>query len=359
MMHLGVALSPFGHHPAAWREQGATQRSLDFGNFAAQARKAQDGALDFVFLADAQARRPQTELPPQTVPFEPTMLVAALATLSKRIGFVATAASTQHELYNLARRFASLDLISRGRVGWNLIASGPTPAWNSEYVEVVSRLWDSWDDDAFVYDKTAGRFFVPQKMHVLDHRGEHFTVRGPLNVNPSPQGKPIIAQTLAPETVAIAVHRADVLFVTDASPQEEGGALVAEARRLLDIQGRKRSDVRVLANIIPWIGATRAQALDRFEELNARSLPGSAETPQGRDVIGTAADVADSLQQSFERGEFDGFTILPPIAPSGFDAFVDLVVPELRRRGVFRAQYEGSTLRDHLALDRPRQPVMI
>jgi N-acetyl-S-(2-succino)cysteine monooxygenase len=358
MMHLGVSLSPFGHHPAAWREPGATQRSLDFGNFAAQARKAQDGALDFVFLADAQARRPGTALPAQTVPFEPTMLVAALATLIKRIGFVATAASTQHELYNLARRFASLELISQGRVGWNLVASGPTPAWNSEYVAVVDGLWDSWDEDAFVYDKTAGRFFVAQKMHVLDHRGEHFTVRGPLNVNPSPQGKPIIAQTLAPETIALAVHFADVLFVTGAS-REEGGALVAEVRRLLDVQGRKRSDVRLLANIIPWIGATSAQALDSFEELNARSLPGSAETPQGRDVIGTAADIADALQESFERGEFDGFTILPPIAPGGLDAFVDLVVPELRRRGLFRAHYEGTTLRDHLALDRPRRPIMI
>jgi N-acetyl-S-(2-succino)cysteine monooxygenase len=152
------------------------------------------------------------------------------------------------------------------------------------------------------------------------------------------------------------VHWADVLFVTGASHEE--GALVAEARQLLDIRGRKRSDVRVLANIIPWIGATRAQALDSFEELNARSLPGSAQTRQGRDVIGTAADVADALQECFERGEFDGFTILPPIAPSGLDAFVDLVVPELRRRGVFRARYEGTTLRDHLALDRPRRPIM-
>jgi N-acetyl-S-(2-succino)cysteine monooxygenase len=356
MMHLGVSLSPFGHHPAAWREQGASQRSLDVGNFAAQAQKAEDGALDFVFFADAQARRPQTELPPQTVPFEPTTLVAALATLAQRIGFLATAASGQHELYNLARRFASLDLISQGRVGWNLIASGPTPAWNTEYVAVVSALWESWDEDAFAYDKTAGRFFVPQKMHVLDHRGEHFTVRGPLNVNPSPQGKPIIAQTLTPETLAIAVQVADVLFAADTS-HEKSGAWVAEVRRLLDIQGRKRSDVRVLANIIPWIGATRAQAQDSFEALNALSLPGSGQTPQGCDVIGTAADIADAMQDSFERWEFDGFTILPPVAPGGLDAFVDFVVPELRRRGLFRARYQGSTLRDHLALDRPVQSI--
>jgi alkanesulfonate monooxygenase SsuD/methylene tetrahydromethanopterin reductase-like flavin-dependent oxidoreductase (luciferase family) len=356
MMHIGASLSPFGHHPAAWREKEGALRALEVGNFVAQAQKAQDGALDFVFFADAQARRPQTELPPQTVPFEPTTLVAALATLAKRIGFVATAASGQHELYNLARRFASLDLISQGRVGWNLVASGPTAAWNAEYVAVVSALWDSWDEGAFVYDKTAGRFFVPQKMHVLDHRGEHFTVRGPLNVNPSPQGKPIIAQALTVETISMAAHSADVMFVTNAS-HEEDDALVAEVGRLLDIQGRKRSDVRVLANIIPWIGATGGEALDSFEELNALSLPGSAQTPQGRDVIGTAADIADALHESFERGGFDGFTILPPVAPVGLDAFIDLVVPELRRRGLFRAHYEGTTLRDHLGLDRPRRSI--
>jgi alkanesulfonate monooxygenase SsuD/methylene tetrahydromethanopterin reductase-like flavin-dependent oxidoreductase (luciferase family) len=358
MMHLGVSLSPFGHHPAAWRAKGATQRSLDVGAFAAQAQKAQDGALDFVFLADAQTQRPRTELPRQTVPFEPTTLVAALATLARRIGFVATAATGQHELYNLARRFASLDLLSQGRVGWNLVASGPTSAWNAEYLAVVSALWDSWDDDAFVYDKTAGRFFTPQKMHVLDHRGEHFTVRGPLNVNPSPQGKPIIALALTAETLAMAAHSAEVMFVAGAS-REEGGARVAEVRRLLDSQGRKRSEVRALANVIPWIGATRAQALDSFEALNARSLPGLAQTPQGRELIGTASDIADALQESFERGEFDGFTILPPIAPDGLDAFVDFVVPELRRRGLFRARYEGTTLRDHLRLDRPRRPIAI
>jgi N-acetyl-S-(2-succino)cysteine monooxygenase len=355
MMHIGVSFSPFGHHPAAWRGETGPRRPPDVGYFAAQARKAQDGGLDFVFFADAQARRPQTQLSPQAVPFEPTTLVAALATLTRRIGFVATAATRQHELYNLARRFASLDLISQGRVGWNLLASGPSDSWDTEYVEVVGALWDSWDEDAFIYDKTAGRFFVPQKMHVLDHRGEHFTVRGPLNVNRSPQGRPVIAHVLTPQTMAIATHSADVLFLTSPS-REESDALLAEVGRLLQIRGRQRSGIRVLANIIPWIGATTTQARDTFDKLNAVSLSEPADTPQGRDVIGTASEVADALQESFEAGQLDGFMILPPIAPSGLDAFVDCVVPELRRRGLFRAHYEGTTLRDHLALDHPRQP---
>jgi N-acetyl-S-(2-succino)cysteine monooxygenase len=355
MMHIGVSLSPFGHHPAAWREQTGPPRRLDIGYFAAQARKAQDGGFDFVFFADAPAHRPRTQPSPQAVPFEPTTLVAALATPAKRIGFVATAATRQHELYNLARRFASLDLISRGRVGWNFLASGPSDAWDAEYVDVVGALWDSWDEDAFVYDKVAGRFFMPQKMHVLDHRGEHFTVRGPLNVSRSPQGRPVIAHVLTPQTMAIATRSADVLFLTSPSG-EESDALLAEVRRLLQIHGRQRSGIRVLANIIPWIAATTTQAQDSFDRLNALSSSEPADTRQGRDVIGTASEVADALQESFEAGQIDGFMILPPIAPSGLDAFVDFVVPELRRRRLFRARYEGTTLRDHLALDHLRQP---
>jgi len=354
MMHIGVSLSPFGHHPAAWRVENCPRHRLDIEYFATQARKAQDGGFDFVLFADAQTRRPQTQLSPQAVPFEPTTLVAALATLARRIGFVATAATSQHELYNLARRFASLDLISQGRVGWNLVASGPSDAWNAEYVEVVGALWDSWEEDAFVYDKIAGRVFVPQKMRVLDHRGAHFSVRGPLNVNRSPQGRPVIAHVLTSQTMAIATRSADVMFLASAS-REDSDALLVEVRRLLQIQGRRRSDIRVLVNIIPWIGATTMQAQDTFAKLNALSLSAPADTQQGCDVIGTAAEVADALQESFETGQIDGFTILPPVAPSGLDAFVDFVVPELSRRGLFRARYGGTTLRDHLALAQPWQ----
>lgn len=349
-MHIGLSLSPFGHHPAAWRRKiGAA--ALDARHFAAQAQKAQSGALDFVYLADTQSIRPESRLSPQAVPFEPTTLVAALATIAGRIGFVATAATGQHEVYNLARRFASLDIISGGRVGWNVVASGPE-SWNSEYVAVVSALWDSWEDDAFTYDKTAGRFFAPEKMHVLNHRGKHFTVRGPLNVNRSPQGKPVVALGLTPETASIAAHSADLVLTSMAA--EAGRELIAEFLRLLDLHGRKRSDVRVMANVVPWIGATAAQAQDAFGQLNARSLPEFAEKPPGCNVIGTAIEIADALQGWFESDEIDGFTILPPVMPDDLDAFIDLVVPELRRRGVFRSEYEGATLRAHLALDRPR-----
>ena len=368
-MHIGVSLSPFGHHPAAWREQDAALGALAVGNFIAQARKAEGAALDFVLLADAQACRPLAELSPQAVPFEPTTLVAALATLARRIGFVATAATGQHELYNLARRFASLDSISGGRVGWNLLASGPPsgpwsgpPAatavqWNAEYIAVVGGLWDSWDDDAFVYDKAAGRFFVPEKMHVLDHRGKHFTVRGPLNVNRSPQGRPIIAQTLTRASMPTAAQAAEVVFLTGKS-RAEMGVLLTDLQRLLDAGTRRRSDLRVLVTVVPWIGGSHAEAREVCEELNARALPG-AERPSGCDVIGTPIEVADALQEWFEQGDVDGFVILPPVVPRGLDSFVDSVVPELCRRRLLRTAYEGTTLRDHLGLERPWLPATV
>jgi alkanesulfonate monooxygenase SsuD/methylene tetrahydromethanopterin reductase-like flavin-dependent oxidoreductase (luciferase family) len=351
MMHIGMSLSPFGHHPAAWRGKDAAPNALDVRHFAAQAQIADTAALDFVFFADAPAR-PLHDLSPLVTPFEPTTLAAALATVARRIGLVATAATGQHELYNLARRFASLDLISRGRAGWNWVASGPTDAWNEEYVAVVSALWRSWDADAFVYDKAAGRFFMPDKMHVLQHRGAHFTVRGPLNVNPSPQGAPVITTVLTPETRDLAARSAEVMFVACASPQA-AAALLAPVADLLAAQGRERSEVRVLANVVPWIGTTRAQARDAFDELGA-----SSEKPAAWDVIGTEIDIADALQEWFERREVDGFTILPPVMPTGLDAFIGSVLPELRRRGLFRAGYEGTTLRDHLALDGSRRPAV-
>jgi alkanesulfonate monooxygenase SsuD/methylene tetrahydromethanopterin reductase-like flavin-dependent oxidoreductase (luciferase family) len=349
MMHLGLSLSPFGHHPAAWRSQHAGPDALGVSRLAAQANKAQEGGLDFAFLADARTCRPLTELSPQTVPFEPTLLIAALATLARQIGFVASAATTQHELYNLARRYASLDLISRGRVGWDIVASGSPAAWNDEYVEVVKALWSSWDDDAFVYDKEAGRFFLPEKMHVLAHRGAFFTVRGPLNVNPSPQGRPIIFQEATTGALSMATRFADVMWLGGAW-HEDGAPLIADLRRHLDATGRERSGIRILGNIIPYIGTTRTQAQDHFAELR-RLLPAhGAAAPNGREVIGSAADIADAMQESLEERDLDGFIILPPLAVGDLAAFVDLVVPELRRRGLFRQQYEGTTLRDHLLL---------
>ena len=346
-MYIGISITPFGHHTAAWRESRAAE-AIDFNHLAAQAAKAQAGDLDFVLLADRFTQRPVDDLSPQAVPFEPTTLVAALATLSRQIGMIASAATGQHEPYNLARRFASLDSISRGRAGWNLVASSESHQRDAEYVEVVSGLWDSWEDDAFVYDKMAGRFFVPEKMHVLNHNGEHFTVRGPLNVNRSPQGKPVVTHKLTPLTLDLAAQYAEVIFI-ETPALEEARELNDSLTRRLHFYGRNRSDVKILADLIPYVGATMADARkfrDRLEASDKQQYS-ALRLSGGPNVI------VDHMQNWTETGVVDGFTILPPLVPEGVDMLVDLIVPEMRRRGLFRKSYRGSTLREHLRLRKP------
>ncbi|ATU93197.1 methylene-tetrahydromethanopterin reductase [Phyllobacterium zundukense] len=352
-MHLGLSMTPFGHHPAAWREKGSSD-AIDFIHLAAQVKKAQDGGLDFVFFDDRLGKRPVNDLSPQAVPFEPTTLVAALATVARRIGLIATAATSQHEPYNLARRFASLDTISKGRAGWNLVISPVDAARDQEYVELVNGLWDSWEDDAFLYDKPAGRFFAPEKMHVLNHQGVHFTVRGPLNVNRSPQGKPVISHVLTASTLDIAARSADLIFLASASP-DEARVLVSDLQERLESHGRTRSDIRLLANVVPYIAASTGEARGIRDRLDA--LPPDGEKPGGLEVLGTPIGTADQLQHWSETIGIDGFTVLPPLVPESTDAFIDGVIPELRKRGLFRNAYEGSTLREHLGLRRLPHPV--
>lgn len=351
-MHIGLSVTPFGHHSAAWRESRSSD-ALHFNHLAAQVKKAQQSGLDFAFFADRLGQRPVISLSPQAVPFEPTTLVAALATVARKIGLIATAATSQHEPYNLARRFASLDTISKGRAGWNLVVSPEASAREEEYIDVINGLWDSWEDDAFVYDKAAGRFFVPEKMHVLNHQGAHFTVRGPLNVHRSPQGKPIISHMLTPQTLDIAARSAELIFI-DALSLDQARVLVSDFTRWLERHGRQRSNVRILANVIPYIGTTTAEAQRTRERLDA--LARGEDKPAGLEAIGAPVEIADSLQEWFESGIVDGFTILPPLVPESIDAFVDRVIPELRRRGLFRDTYEGHTLREHLGLKRPQHP---
>lgn len=351
-MHIGLSITPFGHHAGAWREARSAE-AIDFNHIAAQVLKAQQGSFDFVLLADRCGERPLDDLSPQAVPFEPTMLVAALATVAHEIGMIATAATSQHEPYNLARRFASLDTISKGRTGWNLVVSPEFPERETEYVEVVTGLWNSWEDDAFLYDKTAGRFFVPEKMHVLNHKGEHFTVRGPLNVNRSPQGKPVISHRLMTRTLDIAAKFADVVFIIPRS-LHEARALIKDFTQRLEHHGRERCDVRILADVVPYVGNTKNDAAKLREKLN--SLVSGGEKPTGFELVGTVGEIADSLQEWAITANLDGFTIQPPLVPENLDAFVDRVVPELRARRVFRNSHDGHTLRDYLSLPTPEHP---
>lgn len=346
MMNLGISITPFGHHPAGWR--GKSHSALRFDHMAAQVKKAQEGAFDFVFFDDRLGQRPVDDLSPQAVPFEPTTLIAALATIADTIGLIATADTGQHEPYNLARRFASLDVISKGRTGWNLVTSKEGSTRDDEYVDVINGLWDSWDDDAFAYDKAAGRFFMPEKMRVLNHKGRHFTVRGPLNVNRSPQGKPVISHLLTRGTLDIAARWADLVFI-NAQSLDEARALVSDFAERLDHHQRGRLDVRILANVIAYTGATIVGARQSYEELNTYGRVPAA----GFETVGTPVETVDLLQEWFENGGVDGFIVLPPRVPEHVDAFIDAVIPELRKRGLVRTRYAGTTLREHLGLRRP------
>lgn len=332
-MYIGLSLSPFGHHPSAWRRHRGTG-ALGFQALAAQVKLAERAALDFVFLPDLAGKRPQRALHPEATPFEPTLLISALATVTRKIGLVGTALTTQHEPYNLARRFASLDLISHGRTGWNL-APGDNSDRAGEYVQLVQALWQSWDADAFLYDKQGGRFFDPAKMHVLDHKGEYFTVRGPLNVNPSPQGAPVIAATVTGAAQSPVAGKAELILVEAATIEET----IAIADRLRS--SRNGPEPRIFASIAPHIAAS----MDEAEALR-REFP--MELPE---LVGTPETIADRL--AGWQGNFDGFLIHPPLAPDGVQLVMDGLVPALRRRGLFRDGYEADTLRGHLGLAAP------
>ncbi|EJN04956.1 LLM class flavin-dependent oxidoreductase [Phyllobacterium sp. YR531] len=350
MMHLGISITPFGHHPGAWQKNGSSN-SLQLNRISQQVKQAQDAKFDFALFADNSGIRPVGNLTTQ-VPFEPTTLISALATVAHEIGLIASAAIDQHEPYNLARRFASLDTISHGRAGWNLIASASVPK-SAEYIDVVSGLWDSWEDDAFIYDKAKGRLFLPEKMHVLDHAGENFTVRGPLNVNRSEQGKPVIATLLQSQTLEIAAQKAEVIFI-DVTTSEELKSNLSDLQRAFDRNGRNRRNVRILANVVPYVSTSEADANKLRQELDGLA---SNVSLSGIELIGTAQTIADHLEELAER--VDGFTILPAIVSDERETFVESVIPELRNRGLFRDDYTGKTLRDHLGLPRPAHPAAI
>jgi alkanesulfonate monooxygenase SsuD/methylene tetrahydromethanopterin reductase-like flavin-dependent oxidoreductase (luciferase family) len=345
-MYLGYSLTPFGHHPRAW-EHARNVEKLGFDALLAQVTAAESAGFDFVLLADRMGLRPAETLSSVATPFEPTLLASALASKTSRIGLVAAAAMAQHEPYNLARRFASLDLIGKGRLGWLAIPSGEL-ARDAEYLDVVTGLWDSYEPDAFLYDKAEGRFFDPEKMHVLNHKGAHFSVRGPLNVNPSPQGRPIVAQVFDGAGAPIA---GDVLFL-GARSVEDLTAMTEDAVQAVAASGKKRGDVRILANLVPVIGET-AEAADAASAALAFVEADRAEQPlSGIRVVGTADTIAGRMTELATSLGLDGFTLLPPTLDMA-RIFVTDVAPKLVRRG---SVGEGETLRGRLSLPHPIHP---
>lgn len=427
-MHLGSLSHGVGGHVAGWRMPGAESEKEKFASIARAVATAERGKFDFVFFADA-VNTGADAAPMFVVRFEPLTLLGALSVVTDRIGLVATVSTTYSEPYNVARALASLDHLSEGRIGWNVVTgSSPDAAANfskdkhpphaeryamaDEYLKVVKGLWDSWEDGAVVADRETGVFIDTTKMHVLDHVGEYYSVKGPLNASRPPQGYPVIFQAGASDRgLELAGSTAEIVFASQ-SFQEEAIAFATKLRDCAQAAGRPRDAVKIMLGVSPIIGETEEEAHDivarlgamvdpvaamrvlsdrlgadmnqydldgpvpelppstmmqgharvlqsvaRRRSMTVRQLRDYAAVSSGhRVVIGTPTQIADDLEDWFTNGACDGFAIMAPYSPQPFERFVDKVVPILQERGLFRTDYTGRTLREHLGLARPPHP---
>ncbi|WP_353414091.1 LLM class flavin-dependent oxidoreductase [Brucella sp. NBRC 12953] len=423
-------MRPVSLHTGAWRYPGAyADANFNFKHLKAFAQKLEAAKFDAFFMADhlAVLNMPLEALKRShtVTSFEPFTLLSALAAVTDKIGLAATASTTFDEPYHIARRFASLDHISQGRAAWNIVTtSNPDSALNfgkdehvehgerykraREFYDVVTGLWDSFADDAFIRDQESGIFFDPSKMHVLDHHGDDFNVRGPLNIARPVQGWPVIVQAGQSEPGRqLAAETAEVVFC---APRDivESKKLYADLKSRLAAAGRAPSSLKILPaafivlgdsleeakrkrakldslvhydsgiaslsialghdvsgfdpdDYLPQIPETnasksgRAQVLKLAEEekLTVRQLAQRYGGYSGLAFVGTVESVADEMQKWLEEDASDGFTVVFPFLPQGLDDVAERLVPELQRRGIFRTDYEGSTLREHLGLPRP------
>jgi alkanesulfonate monooxygenase len=429
-LHLGAFMRPVGIHTAWWRMPGAyADANFNLKHLTRFIQTLERGRFDAFFMADHLAvlnmPMPALKRSATATSFEPLTLLSALAMVTERIGLIATASTTFDEPYHIARRFASLDHISGGRAGWNVVTtSNPDAALNfglTEHVEhderyrrarefhaVVTGLWDSWADDAWLRDQASGVFFDPAKLHVLDHKGEHLSVRGPLNIARPVQGWPVIVQAGASDAGRqLAAETAEVIFGSSRTI-EDGRRFYADVKGRMRALGRAPETLKILPGALVIAGRTRAEAqekkalldslvhpdsgvpnlsmrlgvdasaldldaplpelpptnasqsardalvaLARKDNLTVRQLAQYVGGYGGLQMVGTAGEIADTMQEWLETGASDGFNVMFHTVPAGLDDFVDLVVPELQRRGIFRREYEGVTLRDHLGLQRP------
>ena len=426
-LHLNTNITGVGRHPAGWRTLGNPRSIIDLNFFKEIAATAERGKLDAVFLSDTLSLRNHAEGPSQAL--EPTVLLTALASATQHVGLIATASTTFNDPFNLARRFASVDRLSGGRIAFNAVTTYDTHAAANfsheiplsteeryaraqEFVEVVTKLWDSWEDDAFVADRPSGRYTDPARVHTIEHRGKYFSVRGPLSVPRSPQGRPVLVQAGSSEGGrALAARFADAVF-TAQTTLPTAQAFYAEMKDRVRAHGRNPDHFLLLPGLYPVIGGTEREARERKAELDAlldtdreiARLAGAlglapddlsidaplpyeligkvarSDLPRGfidstvalaksgnltvrdlldrnpgahRMIVGTPEQIADDIEQWFQARGADGFNLNADVFPSGLAAFVDHVVPILQRKGIFRRDYEGTTLRDHLGLPRP------
>ena len=422
---FGLMLQGAGSHMNAWRHpSNPPDASVDLDFFICNARKAEENGIAFAFVADGLYIN-EKSIPHFLNRFEPLTILSALATSTRKLGLVGTVSTSYSDPFTIARQFASLDLISGGRAGWNAVTSPlegsgrnysrPHPEHAlryeiaQEYLDVTKGLWDSWDDDAFVRDRETGRFFDPDKLHALNHKGRFFQVEGPLNIQRSPQGQPVLFQAGASEAgIGLAGRHADAVFANHVS-LEDAQALYRAIKTSAVAHGRRADDVKLFPGAGPIVGRTRAEAEAKYQairdlisiedalaylgryfdhhdftrypldapfpelgELGKNSFRSTtdrikrnaalkgqtlreaaleAATPR-TDLVGSAEEIADILIERVETQAADGFVLGFPVIGQGLDDFVELVIPVLEARGVYDRSLPGRTLRDHLGLPR-------
>jgi len=429
-LRLGAFMRPVSIHTGAWRYPGAfSDANFNFAHIKRFAQKLEAGKFDAFFMADhlAVLNMPMEALKRSATAtsFEPMTLLPALAAVTERLGLIATGSTTYEEPFHVARRFASLDHISGGRAAWNVVTtSNPNASLNfgideqmehderynraREFYDVVTGLWDSWADDAFIRDVESGVYFDPEKMRTIDHKGKYFSVRGPLNIGRPVQGWPVIVQAGASEAGRqLAAETAEAIFAS-ARTLADGQAFYADVKGRMEKLGRDPDHLKVLPGCLVVVGDTteeaqekravldsgvhyessvaalsialgtdasvfdpdgllpdvpetntsqsgreRAIKLAREENLTVRQLAQRLGGYSGLAMVGTPEIIADQMEEWLMERGCDGFNIMFPYLPEGLDDFVDRVVPVLQKRRLFRTEYEGITLRENLGLPRP------
>jgi FMN-dependent oxidoreductase (nitrilotriacetate monooxygenase family) len=423
---FGTFLSGFSGL-AGWRQEGKpSNASVDFESYKLVAQAAEEGLYDFAFVADS-AYITKDSIPYFLSRFEPATILSAIAAVTKNLGVVGTFSTSYSEPFTTARQLASLDKLSGGRAGWNAVTSALEGLGRnhgqekimehslryrvaSEYIDVVKGLWDSWEDDAFVRNKETGQYVDFDKMHTLNHKGEFFSVQGPLNMERSEQGRPIVFQAGGSEEGRdLAARVADGIYSRH-SDLKRATEFSDDIKRRAVAYGRSPHDILIFPTITPILGETQEEAdhkyeksiqyvdidmaiqyLSRFfsffdfkqfpldeplpelgdigkdsfkstaelylrmakeENLTLRQLAQRVATPKG-DYVGTPTVVADRIQALFETGVVDGFILSPYSQPEGLREFNKYVVPILQERGLYRTEYESSTLRGNLGLSYP------
>ncbi|WP_111885799.1 LLM class flavin-dependent oxidoreductase [Acinetobacter sp. CFCC 11171] len=438
---LGAFIPTTSQHVAGWRHpESRPQDHLNIDYAIELAKTAERGLFDAYFLADglsvrwSSAVEGEKGLGDKGVGFEPVTLFAALSAVTQNIGFIATASTTYEDPYILARKFASLDHISKGRAAWNVVTTASADAAKNfniqqhpepkeryeradEFIEVTQKLWDSWEDNAFHYNKETGQFFDARKQHQPNHQGQYYQVLGALNVSRPPQGYPVIVQAGQSEDGReLAGKYAEVIFTAQQN-LADAQAFYRDVKNRLVKYGRHADDLKIMPGVSIFVAKTAQEAQEKYDFLNSlihpevglsllSALAGGinlakfdldAPFPKIEDadinfssrqqmmidiarkhnfsirqlyqyiasarghwtLIGTPEQVVDQLQEWFENDAADGFNVLPPTTPAGLNDFVDLIVPELQRRGLFRTAYEGKTLRENLGLKRPENQYVL